>query len=160
MNNYKYGKTQDCVAKFNYAYHFANMASTMLFFNKDQDQANKNLYRLKCQRDMFPTWMQMRAVINDAGKYDKGIDNTKSIRNPINKNTIMTMGKATSKDTAMKLGRGVSSPLIYLDEFDFIPYQTEILNAASFAYSTSAQNAAANGSLYCRIYSSTPSRKY
>ena len=114
------GKTQDCVAQFNYAYHFGNMASTMLFFNKDQDQANINLYRLKCQRDMMPTWLQMRAVINDSGKYDKGIDNTKSIRNPVNGNTIMTMGKATSKETAMKLGRGATAALQYYDEFDFI----------------------------------------
>lgn len=150
------GKTQDCVAKFNYAYHFANMSSTMLFFNKDQDQANMNLYRLKCQRDMFPSWMQMRYVVSDSGKVEKGIDNTKSIRNPVNDNVIMTMGKATSKDSAMRLGRGSSSALIYFDEFDFIPYQTEIINAASFAYSTAAKNAAANGSLYGRVFSSTP----
>jgi len=150
------GKTQDCIAKFNYAYHFANMSSTALFFNKDQDQANINLYRLKCQRDMFPPWMQMRYVINDSGKFDKGIDNTKSIRNPVNGNIIMTMGKATSKDSAMRLGRGATACLQYYDEFDFIPYQTEIINAASFAYSTAARNAAANNSLYGRIYSSTP----
>lgn len=150
------GKTQDCVAKFNYAYHFANLASTTLFFNKDQDQANMNLYRLKCQRDMFPTWLQMRTIVADNGKVDKGIDNTKSIRNPVNGNTIMTMGKATSKDTAMKLGRGSTAALQYFDEFDFIPYQTEIMNASSFAYSTAATNAAKNSSLYGRILSSTP----
>ena len=56
----------------------------------------------------------------------------------------------------MRLGRGSSSALIYFDEFDFIPYQTEIINAASFAYSTAAKNAAANGSLYGRVFSSTP----
>ena len=150
------GKTQDCVAKFNYAYHFGNMASTALFFNKDQDQANMNLYRLKCQRDMMPSWLQMRYVVTDNGKFDKGIDNTKSIRNPVNGNTIMTMGKATSKETGMKLGRGATAALQYLDEFDFIPYQIEIMNAASFAYSTASQNAAKNNSLYGRILSSTP----
>lgn len=150
------GKTQDCVAKFNYAYHFGNMASTALFFNKDQDQANMNLYRLKCQRDMMPAWMQMRAVIDDNGKFDKGIDNTKSIRNPVNGNTIMTMGKATSKESAMKLGRGATAALQYFDEFDFIPYQIEIMNAASFAYSTAATNAGKNGSLHIRALSSTP----
>jgi len=150
------GKTQDCVAKFNYAYHFGNMASTALFFNKDQDQANMNLYRLKCQRDMMPAWLQMRAIMNENGKFDKGIDNTKSIRNPVNGNTIMTMGKATSKESAMKLGRGATAALQYLDEFDFIPYQLEIMNAASFAYSTAAKNAETHGSLYGRILSSTP----
>lgn len=150
------GKTQDCIARFNYAYHFANMSSTILFFNKDQDQANVNLYRLKCQRDMFPSWMQMRSIMTDSGKIDKGIDNTKSIRNPVNGNNIITMGKATSKDSAMRLGRGATACLQYYDEFDFIPYQTEVINAASFAYSTAAKNAATNGSLYNRTFSSTP----
>lgn len=153
------GKTQDCVAKFNYAYHFGNMSSTMLFFNKDQDQANMNLYRLKCQRDMMPTWLQMRAVVDENGKFDRGVDNTKSIRNPVNGNTIMTMGRATSKETAMKLGRGATAALQYYDEFDFINWQTEIMNAASFAYSTAARNAEANGSLFGRILSSTPKFK-
>ena len=150
------GKTQDCIARFNYAYHFANQASTTLFFNKDQDQANMNLYRLKCQRDMMPTWLQMRAIMNDSGKFDKGVDNTKSIRNPVNGNTIMTMGRATSKETAMKLGRGCTAALPYFDEFDFINYQCEIMNAASFAYSTAATNARKNGSLAIRCLSSTP----
>lgn len=150
------GKTQDCVSQFNYAYHFGNLSSTSLFFNKDQDQANINLYRLKCQRDMMPTWLQMRFIVNDSGKFDKGIDNTKSIRNPVTGNTITTMGKATSKESAMKLGRGATAALQYYDEFDFIPYQTEIMNAASFAYSTAAKNASMNGALYGRILSSTP----
>lgn len=150
------GKTQDCLAQFNYAYHFANMASTALFFNKDQDQANINLYRLKCQRDMMPSYLQMRMVMTDNGKFDKGIDNTKSIRNPVNNNIIMTMGKATSKESAMKLGRGATAALQLFDEFDFTPYQTEIMNAASFAYSTASKNAAMNSALFGRILCSTP----
>ena len=88
----------------------------------------------------------------------KSIDNTKSIRNPVNNNTIITMGRATSKETAMKLGRGATAALQYYDEFDFINFQTEIMNAASFAYSTAATNAAKNGSLYSRVLSSTPIR--
>lgn len=151
------GKTQNIVGMFNYAYHFANMSSMMLFFNKDQDQANQNLYRLKCQRDMFPTWLQMKSVVTEDGKIDKGIDNTKSIRNPINGNSIITMGKATSKDSAMRLGRGATSAMQYYDEFDFIPYQTEIMNAASFAFSTASENARKHNSLAIRALSSTPS---
>lgn len=150
------GKTQDAVAKFLYAYLFGTMSSQMLFFNKDQDQANMNLYRLKCQRDMLPGYLQMRTLELEGGKIDKGIENTKSIRNPVTGNTITTMGKATSKETAMKLGRGATSPLQYLDEFDFIPYQTEIMNAAAFAYSTASKNASANGGLFSRVLTSTP----
>lgn len=150
------GKTQDAVAKFNYAYNFGALSSTMLFFNKDQDQANMNLYRLKCQRDMLPGYLQMRTIELDGGKIDKGIENTKSIRNPVTQNTITTMGRATSKETAMKMGRGATAALQYFDEFDFINFQTEIMNAASFAYSTASKNAAMNGSLYGRILTSTP----
>lgn len=150
------GKTQDCIAKFNYAYHFGNLASTILFFNKDQEMANTNLYRLKCQRDMMPSWLQMRMVVTDDGKFDKGIDNTKSIRNPVNGNTIIAMGKATSKEAAMKMGRGATAALQHYDEFDFIPHQIEIMNSASFAFSTAARNAKSNGALYGRILSSTP----
>lgn len=69
---------------------------------------------------------------------------------------ITTMGKATSKETAMKLGRGATAALQYLDEFDFIPYQIEIMNAASFAYTTAAKNAIANNGMACRIATSTP----
>lgn len=150
------GKTQDCIAKFLYAYLFGTMSSTMLFFNKDQDQANMNLYRMKCQRDMLPSYLQMRLVITDNGKADKGIENTKSIRNPVTNNTVQTMGKATSRESAMKLGRGATAALQYLDEFDFIPKQIDIMNAAAFAYSTAAENARKNGALHCRILSSTP----
>lgn len=150
------GKTQDCIARFNYAYHFGNMASSMLLFNKDQEQANINLYRLKCQRDMMPTYLQMRFIVTDDGKLDKGVDNTKSIRNPVTGNIIMTMGKATNKESAMKLGRGATACLQNYDEFDFMPWQTEVIGAASYAYSTAARNAKENGALYGRILSSTP----
>ena len=150
------GKTQDCVAKFLYAYLFGAMSSDILFFNKDQDQANMNLYRMKCQRDMLPSYLQMRMVLNEDGKYDKGTENVRSISNPVTGCRVMTMGKATNKETAMRMGRGATAPLQYYDEFDFIPKQTEIMNAAAFAYSTAARAAKENHSLYCRILSSTP----
>lgn len=150
------GKTQDAVAKFNYAYNFGTLGATIMFFNKDQDQANMNLYRLKCQRDMLPSYLQMRNVMLENGKVDKGIENIKSMRNPVTGNTISTMGKATSKESAMKMGRGATAALQYFDEFDFIPFQTEIMNASAFAYSTAAQNAKTNGGLFSRILTSTP----
>lgn len=90
------------------------------------------------------------------GKVDKGIENIKSMRNPVTGNTISTMGKATSKESAMKMGRGATAALQYFDEFDFIPFQTEIMNASAFAYSTAAQNAKTNGGLFSRILTSTP----
>lgn len=150
------GKTQDAIAKFDYAYLFGALSSQILFFNKDQENATKNLYRLKCQRDMLPSWMQMRSVVTEDGKIDKGTENVKSMRNPVTNNIITVMPSAGSKDSAMKLGRGSTAALQMLDEFDFISYNIEIINAASFAYSRAAENAKRNSSLYGRIFCSTP----
>lgn len=150
------GKTQDCIAKINYTYHFGAISSTMLFFNKDFDLAKTNLYRFKCQRDMLPVYMQMRVVYRDDGKLDREQNNITTMRNPVNGNTIRAMPKATSKDGAMKLGRGETAAVLYCDEFDFMPFNVEILNAAVFAFARASQSAKDNGSLYGRIFSSTP----
>lgn len=150
------GKTQDAVAKFNYMYHFGAMSSTMLFFCKDFPLAKQNLYRLKCQRDMLPKWMQMRIAIKADGRMDKGQDSITIMRNPITNNVIKVMPKATSQDAAIKLGRGETASGYWNDEFDFTPWNTEILDAAAFAYSTARDNAKENHSLYGRILTSTP----
>ena len=65
-------------------------------------------------------------------------------------------GEVVNEETAMKMGRGATAALQYFDEFDFINFQVEIMNAASFAYSTAAKNAANNGGLFGRILTSTP----
>jgi hypothetical protein len=150
------GKTQNAVAQINYAFHFGAMSATMLFFSKDFPLAKQNLYRLKCQRDMLPKWMQMRLSFKDDGTIDKGQDNITTMRNPITNNVIKVMPKATSQDAAVKLGRGETSSFYWNDEYDFTPFNNEIMDAAAFAYSTARDNARTNKSLYGRILTSTP----
>lgn len=150
------GKTQDAIAKFNYAYHYGSAASTILFFSKDAALAKTNLYRLKCQRDMMPAFMQMRVDIRDDGTVVKEVDNITTMRNPINGNTIKIMPKANSADMATRLGRGDTSSLHMFDEFDYIPYNMQIIDASVFSYSKASLNAEKNGSLHCRIFCSTP----
>lgn len=150
------GKTQNDIAEFNYAFHFGSMSSTILFFNKDFGLAKQNLYRLKCQRDMLPKWLQMRIAYKDDGSVDKGQDSITQMKNPITGNVIKVMAKATSRDNAIKMGRGETAALYYNDEFDFTPYNTDIKDAAAFAYSTASKNAKTHRSLYNRIFSSTP----
>ena len=150
------GKTQNDVAEVNYAFHFGALSSTFLFFNKDFPLAKQNLYRLKCQRDMLPKWMQMKLAYKEDGTVDKGQDNITTVRNPVTNNTIKVMPKATSRDAAIKLGRGETAAFHYMDEFDFTPYNTEIMKAASFSYARASDNAIKNKGLYGRIFSSTP----
>ena len=153
------GKTQNAVAEINYAFHFGALSSQILFFNKDQGQAADNLGRLKDQRDMLPTWMQMRSIVTEDGKIDKGKDNIRSYKCPVTGNEIKVMSKAVSKESATKLGRGATAPIQYYDEVDFTPYFDEILGAASFAYATAANAAKKSKSLYGRLSNSLRSPK-
>lgn len=150
------GKTQDALAKQNYAYHYGTISANFLFFNKDQSLAKINLYRFKCQRDLMPAFMQMKFIITEDGKLDKGTDNITTMKNPITNNMITVMPKPTSADSARKLGRGNTAAFHHYDEFDFIPFNMDIVNAAAFSYSKATENAIKNNSLYSRIYTSTP----
>lgn len=150
------GKTQNALAIQNYAYHFGTSSATFLFFNKDQALAKTNLYRFKTQRDLLPEWMQMRTVVDENGKVDKGIENITSMRNPVTNNTIKVMPAATSRDSAMRLGRGETAAWHHMDEVDFIKFSHDIMDAAGFSYTTASEASRNNGGLACRIFTSTP----
>lgn len=150
------GKTQNDLAEMNYAFNFGSMSATFLFFNKDQPLAKQNLYRLKCQRDMMPAYLQMKIAIDGEGSILKETNNITTMRNPVTNNTIKVMPKAVSMDAAIKLGRGETAALHYLDEFDFTPWNTEIMKASSFSFARASENAAKNHSLFGRVLSSTP----
>lgn len=150
------GKTQNALAEQNYAYHFGTTSATFLFFNKDQSLGKTNLYRFKCQRDLLPTWMQMRTMVDENGKIDKGMDNITVMRNPITHNTIKVMPKAINRDSAIRLGRGETAALHHYDECDFIKNLQDIMRSAGPSFGTASKNARDNGGIACRIYTSTP----
>ena len=150
------GKTQNAIAELNYAFHYGASSATFLFFNKDFGLAKTNLYRLKCQRDMLPVWLQMRLSYNEDGSINKGQDNVTTLKNPVNGNNIKVMPKATSKDAAIRLGRGDTAAFHYFDEYDFINYNLEIQKASAFSYAKASENAKKNHMLSNRILTSTP----
>ena len=153
------GKTQSILANLTWAYLFGTTNSSFAFFATSQELASENLERLKMQRELLPTYLRLRQdCVVDAvlGTKDNEIDNIRKIYNPLTKNTIVTKPKATSKESAVKLGRGNTLPITYMDEAEFIDYIDEIMMASGPAYSTAAANAERNGAAYCRILSSTP----
>ena len=149
------GKTQDALAFIDYTYHFGTQSTTMSFFNKKTEDAQMNLSRLKAQRDMLPDYLQMRVAFFDDNAI-KETDNVKSMKNPINNNKISCMPRATGKESAMSIGRGFTTAIQYFDEFDFTPWNTEIIDASVFAYNTAHENAIKNKSISARIFTSTP----
>ena len=151
------GKTQDALMKVNWSYHFGSASSSALFFSKDLPLCKENLARLKDQRDLFPSYLQMRAAIDEeTGGVVKGIDNIMTMKNPINSNSIKVMPSANSAEMATRLGRGYTAPLEYFDEIDFMNWQVNILMSSSFSYATASENAIRNASAACRLFTSTP----
>ncbi len=150
------GKTQGALAIINYAFLYGARGATVMFTNKDGENNKMNLYRLKCQRDMLPAFMQMRMGISDDGSITKEKNSVTTFQNPVNKNNIKLLPRANSKDSANSCGRGATSAIFYGDEVDFSPYYTTILNSAAFAYATASENAIANHSMAGRIFTSTP----
>ena len=153
------GKTQSIIANLTWAYLFGTSNSSFAFFATSQELASENLERLKAQRELLPPFLRLREeCVIDAilGTRDNEIDNVRKIYNPLTKNTIVTKPKASSKEAAIKLGRGNTLPITYSDETEFTDYIDEIVKAAGPAFSTASENAKRNGAAYCRIFSSTP----
>ena len=127
------GKTQSILANLTWAYLFGTTNSSFAFFATSQELASENLERLKMQRELLPPYLRLRQdCVIDAvlGTKDNEIDNIRKIYNPLTKNTIVTKAKATSKESAVKLGRGNTLPITYMDEAEFISYIDEIMMAS------------------------------
>lgn len=151
------GKTVDAIAKVNYAYHFGALSASITFGNKDSTLNKMNLSRLKAQRDLLPLWLQMKISIDmDSLKIQKGTENVTSMKNPITKNTIILLPTANTEARADGLGRGFTSSIQFWDEFEWMPFNTRIIDTSVFAYNTASDNAKKNMSLYGRIFTSTP----
>lgn len=100
------GKTQSTIANLLWAFLFGTTNSEFMFINKRQDDANNNLDRLKQQRELLPKYLQMRVIMNEEGKLEKGQDNVKTVTNPSTGNKIVTKPSARSEEAAEGLGRG------------------------------------------------------
>ena len=151
------GKTIDALSKINYAYHFGSLAGNFTFGNKDFQLNKMNLARLKTMRDLLPSYLQMKvAITTETKKFDKGTENVTMMQNPITKNSIILLPSASTADKADGIGRGYTAAIQFWDEFEWAPHNTRIIKAAAPAYKTASDNAKANGSVYCRIFTSTP----
>ena len=150
------GKTESTVANITWAFLFGTTNSEMMFLNITADRAYANLAKVKDQRALLPPYLQFKLAFDDDGKEIKGTDNTRSLKNPSNNNSIVTKPSARGIEQAERIGRGSSQVIQYYDEFEFISYIKTIMSAAGPAYSTAADNARKNGAIHARILTSTP----
>jgi hypothetical protein len=148
-------KTQSTLGILLWGFLFGTTNSEFMFNNKEQEDANLNLDRLKQQRDLLPPYLRFKLAFEE-GKIVKGTDNVKSLTNENNKNKIVTKPKATSKEKAESIGRGASQPIQMFDEVEFTNHIKTIVQASGPAYRTASTNARKNKAIYGRIFLSTP----
>jgi len=150
------GKTESMIAIITWAFLFGTTNSEFMFLNITAERAYANLAKVKDQRSLLPAYLQFKIAFDEDGKEIKGTDNTKSLKNASNGNSIVTKPSARGIESAERIGRGSSQVIQYYDEFEFISYIKTIMEAAGPAYNTAAENAKRNNAIHCRCFTSTP----
>ena len=150
------GKTVGTEARLLWCYNFGTTNSEIMLLHKDHAGSKKNLRDIKTFRDALPSYLQFSAATGANGKMLKVPNTIVMVENPYNHNKITTFPSSKSKASADNLGRGLTMPLQWYDEFAFIPYNRIVYNAATPAFSRAASNAQANGAPYGIIITSTP----
>jgi len=138
-------KTVSCCADYSWIYLFGTENSFIIYTNKEGDDASNNLKRTTDIIDLLPDYIQKS--IKTPGK-DK--DNITEIDLVTNKNKIVAKSAAKDPQSGNKLGRGLTAPLWYGDEWAFMKYNSIIHGSAVPALSTASDFAKLNKKPYGR----------
>ncbi len=151
------GKTQSAIAAESWSYSFGTTNSQMIFVNKTGPDAVANLQRLKDQIDLLPSYMKFESIMDDdTGKVVRAVNNATKFKHPITKNEIITKSKATSKESALSIARGLTAPFLHFDEVEFTSRISTIVENSAPTFVTASENAKRNGAVYARVFTSTP----
>lgn len=150
------GKTAAIICRILWEYQFGTRNSESIFINKKYDDAKKNLERLKDYRDALPEYLRMSEAYDRDGKKIKARNTVEYVQHPTNGNRIKTLASARNRVSANGLGRGLTIPRIWYDEYAFIPYNKIIYLAATPAFKTASENARRNNAPYGIIITTTP----
>lgn len=150
------GKTAAILCRELWEYQFGTTNSEAIFINKKHDDSKLNLSRLKEYRDALPDYLQMNEAYGRDGKKIKASNTVETLQHPTNGNKIKTLASARNKVMANGLGRGMTIPRIWYDEYAFIPHNGTIYLAATPAFKTASMNAKKNNAPYGIIITTTP----
>lgn len=165
LNNYKFwselprqmGKTFGMAIWYLWLENFGTTSSEFLYMNKSHDDSKNNLKRTKDVRSLIPEYLQFLKVTEDiTEKIIDNPDNVESIENKLTRNKIVTRPSATSKERANNIGRGLTQPSQWYDEFAWLTWNLEIFDAATPANSKASEEAAKHGKPYGQAITTTP----
>ena len=151
------GKTIAAAAFYTYVYNFRTQNTQISLLNKEFKDSKDNLARIRAIRDLLPTYLRMDAVFSVVNGKKKKVPNTAiSMENAVNHNKLKTYAKARNELNAANLLRGQTFPLLWADEFAFIPFMKVIYGNMIPAMSKATEIAKMNNVPYGILYTTTP----
>lgn len=150
------GKTISSLCWYLYLFNFGTANAEMSFLNKKLDDSKLNLQRIREIRELLPSYLKMDQAFAPDGSKIRGKNNVETLQHPVNNNRIRTVASARNKVAAASLMRGRTTPIIYIDEYGFIQYNTIIYTNMVPAFNTAANNAKRNGTPYGMLVTTTP----
>lgn len=150
------GKTISSLCWYLYLFNFGTANAEMSFLNKKLDDSKLNLQRIREIRALLPSYLIMDQAFAPDGSKIKGKNNVETLQHPVNNNRIRTVASARNKVAAASLMRGRTTPIIYIDEYGFIQYNSIIYTNMVPAFNTASKNAKRNNSPYGMLITTTP----
>ena len=151
------GKTIAAAAFYAYVYNFRAQNSQISLLNKEFKDSKLNLSRIREIRDLFPSYLRFDAVFSVVNGKKKKVPNTAiSMEHAVNHNKLRTYAKARNELSAANLLRGQTFPLLWADEFAFIPFMKTIYGNMIPAMSKATEIAKRNNAPYGILYTTTP----
>lgn len=151
------GKTIGAAAFYTYVYNFRTTNTQISLLNKEFKDSKDNLARIRAIRDLLPSYLRFDAVFSEVnGKKVKVPSTATYIENAFNHNKLRTYAKARNELSAANLLRGQTFPLLWADEFAFIPFMKTIYGNMIPAMSKATEIAKRNNVPYGILYTTTP----
>lgn len=150
------GKTKSALGIQNWGYSFGTNSSTFIFVNKDLENSKTNLDDFKTMISYLPEFLRYEMLVTEDGKIEKGQDSATTYSHVVTKNKIKLKGKASGHSAALSLARGLTAPIIHFDEVEFCPCIDVIVQNSVSTYEQAAKASRDAGTLYGRIFTSTP----
>ena len=117
------GKTTAAIVRYLWLYNFGTSNARMVFMNKSNQDAKRNLDELKNIRALLPSYLQMDQPYSEVSGKKKRIQSTvTNIQHPFNHNYINIVPGARNPLAASNLIRGMSLSLLFIDEWAFIKF--------------------------------------
>ena len=145
-------KTKSALAAQTWAYSFGTAHATFIFINKDGDNAKTNLSDFADIISYLPKYLRYEFIMEEDGKITKMRKSATKLEHPVTHNKIIVKPKATSYESALGIGRGLSAPFLHFDEVEFTPYIDVIVENSVSTFETSARVSREKGALYGRIF--------